>query len=410
MTHYDVAIIGAGPAGAVAAALLCKKGYRICVVERQYFPRFSIGESLLPQAMVFLEEAGLLGAVNKTGFQYKDGAEFNYLMRKVAFEFEQKSAEGPFETYQVVRADFDKVLIDTAASMGAEVSYGVAVKDITLQDDGVILHVEHDDKGPAQISARFCLDASGFGRTLPRLLKLDTPSEFPPRNAYFTHVEDHITESSFNRDRILITVHPEHKDVWYWLIPFSNGTSSIGVVGNASYFADYAGKSHKEILQKHIHDDPYLRKILGQANYHRDVQTITGYACSVSSLHGKNFALLGNAGEFLDPIFSSGMTIAMKSSSLAANALDKHLQGQAVDWQTEFADKLMVGVNTFRAFVDAWYAGDLIDIFFASHAQQPEVKRYICSILAGYAWDAENPYTHTQSSRRLKTLAELCRQ
>jgi len=138
------------------------------------------------------------------------------------------------------------------------------------------------------------------------------------------------------------------------------------------------------------------------------VNTIKGYSADVTSLYGHGYALLGNAGEFLDPVFSSGVTIAMKSASLAADILDKQLKGQVVDWQKQFSDPLQVGVETFRTFVSAWYQGDLQDVVFYDQ-QQENIKQMICSILAGYVWDKNNPYVKN-SRARLKTLAELCRE
>ena len=407
--HYDVVIIGAGPSGSVASAILNQKGYRVLVVERQHFPRFSIGESLLAQTIVFLEEAGLVDAVRQGGFQFKDGAVFNYQERKADFDFHAKSCEGPAETFQVQRAQFDKLLIDEVEKKGVEVWYGTEVKDINFNDNQAVVSYQKDDGETGKVTARFCLDASGFGRVLPRLLKLDRPSEFPTRQSFFTHIEDGITDNSFNRDRILITIHPQCRDIWYWLIPFPNGISSIGVVGESKYFDACGIKENKLLLKHYLDADPYLKTILAQARFSNPVQTIHGYASSVSSLYGKHFALLGNAGEFLDPVFSSGVTIAMKSSSLAAKAIDRHFKGEVVDWQKDYADELMYGVNSFKAFVHAWYCGDLADIFYSKSADDPKIYSHICSILAGYAWDRGNPYTGENAARRLRTLAEICR-
>jgi flavin-dependent dehydrogenase len=122
---------------------------------------------------------------------------------------------------------------------------------------------------------------------------------------------------------------------------------------------------------------------------------------------GPGFALLGNAAEFLDPVFSSGITIAMKSASLAAQVLDRQLKGEAVDWQREFADELRKGVDVFRLYVYAWYDGRFQDIMFSSN-RAPGIRRMICSILAGYAWDDSNPFV-ADAERRLDMLAQLCR-
>jgi flavin-dependent dehydrogenase len=125
-------------------------------------------------------------------------------------------------------------------------------------------------------------------------------------------------------------------------------------------------------------------------------------------MYGKDYALLGNAGEFLDPIFSSGVTIAFKSASLAAALVPRQLAGEKVDWENEFAVPLKRGVDTFRAFVDSWYRGGLQRIIF-HRRQPPEVRRMIAAVLAGYAWDLANPYVQA-TERRLAALEELCYQ
>jgi len=406
---YDVTIIGAGPSGSVAASILCQKGYRVCVLERQKFPRFSIGESLLPQCMAYIEESSMLEAVLKRNFQRKDGAVFVYRGKKISFNFDDKSSVGYSETFQVIRSEFDKVLIDEAEKKGAKLFYETSVKSGTFKEDGAIINVISPD-GRRKIRSKFCLDASGYGRVLPRLLDLNVPSKFPNRISYFTHIQDNIESPYFNRDRILITVHPEHKDIWYWLIPFSNATASIGVVGEDKYFVerDLLSKSPEEILLTFIKQDPDLSNLLSESIYHQPVQRIEGYSCGVKTLHGPSFALLGNAGEFLDPVFSSGVTIAMKSASLAANLLDLQFREGKVSWEEDYTKPLMIGIEAFRSFVESWYEGDLMDIFFTEKKKNPLIQSYLCSILAGYVWDTSNPYV-LNSSRRLKFLANLCR-
>ncbi len=406
---YDVVIIGAGPSGSVAAGILLQKGYSVCIVERQEFPRFSIGESLLPQSMVYFAEAGLDHVIKSQNFQDKDGADFHWLGNHTSFDFSEKSTDGPSTTYQVVRADFDLSLIKEIERKGADVHFQATVTQTDITVNNAIIYVTSPERGDYSIKARFCLDASGFGRVLPRLLNLETPSSFPPRKSVFTHVVDGITHPQFNRDRILINVHPHYKDIWYWVIPFSNGSASIGVVGELRYFQNMidGGHDNRSILQNFIQQDDYLKDVLSDAVFAKPVQTLEGYSCSVKSLHGPGFALLGNAGEFLDPVFSSGITIAVKSASLAANTLDRQFKGETISWEDDFSKPLLTGINTFRAFVESWYEGKLISIFFAKKADDDQIRRYLTSILAGYAWDTGNPYV-THSKRRLNSLYEIC--
>ena len=404
--HTDVAIIGAGPAGSLAGALLTKLGHRVVVLEKSQFPRFSIGESLLPQCMSFIEEAGMLDAIAGGRFQEKNGAVFCCNGDRDSFDFRHKFTPGPSSTFQVQRGRFDQVLAECAVAQGVDVRFGQEITSVDITADQPTL-VYIDSAGVEnRLQAKFLLDASGFGRVLPRLLELETPSDFPRRRSLFTHIEDNITDSSYDREKILIVVHPEHKDVWYWLIPFSDGRCSLGVVAEESYFEDMPKQGCADLLKYAVASSPDLSVLLSRAIFDRDVQGISGYSSNVSSLYGKNFALLGNAGEFLDPVFSSGVTIAMKSASLVAPLVSRYLNNKSVDWEREYAAELMVGVDTFRAYVNAWYDGSLQDIIFTGNGS-PNIREMVCSILAGYAWDTSNPFVQ-EPKRRLSALAKIC--
>lgn len=401
--HYDVAVIGAGPAGAVAAALLHRQGFKVCVLEKQHFPRFVIGESLLPHCMEFLERAGMLPAVAaEPSFQFKNGAAFTWGERYTEIDFTDKFTPGPGTTYQVRRGLFDKILIDEAARQGVTVRFGESVT--AFDPDSGRLETEHESGTRGTLTARIVLDASGYGRVLPRLLDLDTPSHLPQREAHFTHIDDNIPAGAFDRNKILISTHPEQRDVWLWLIPFADNRCSIGVVGLPERFAGHG--SSEQILKKFALEVPMLKRILSGAQWDNEFpfRHISGYSANVKALYGKGFALLGNAAEFLDPVFSSGVTIAMHSAQLAADAAAKELRGQTVDWQREFAEPLMVGVDTFRTYVNGWYDGSFQDVIYAENRSH-DITQMISAILAGYAWDTANPFVE-KSQRRLAALAE----
>ena len=400
----EIVIIGAGPAGAVAAGLLRQQGRDVLVIEQQQFPRFSIGESLLPQSMEYIQAAGFLQDVVEAGFQYKNGAAFQRGERYTSFDFRDKFSCGWGTTYQVQRATFDQVLARAAEKAGAEVRFLHQVTAVDVSGERPLVTVKPPEGESYQLKPRFLLDASGFGRVLPRLLDLETPSNFPVRGALFTHVEDRISDPRFDRTKILVSVHPEHVGVWFWTIPFSNGRCSQGVVAKAEFLEQYQGDD-TERLRAIIAETPTLSALLKDAVWDTPARKLTGYAANVKSLWGRNFALLGNAGEFLDPVFSSGVTIAFKSASLAAAGIAREFAGEKVDWQADYGAPLKAGVDAFRAFVESWYAGGFQDVIF--HADQsPEIRRMICSILAGYAWDLENPYV--EKPERLRTLEQLC--
>lgn len=402
-----IMIIGAGPSGSIAGAILRRQGFRVTLVERQLFPRFSIGESLLPHCMEFIAEAGMLQAVLDAGFQFKNGAAFVYQDRQTEFWFEDKFSAGPGTTFQVQRARFDQLLANEAERQGVEIWWQTEVLAVDVTAAQPILTLRAADGVVSTCTADFVLDASGFGRILPRLLDLESPSGFPVRQAIFGHIEDRITRIDFDRNKILITVHPQQRDVWYWLIPFSNGRSSIGVVAEPAFFERW-GNNYDQALQDIIGQDPNLRDLLSQTHFDDKINTLIGYSANVKSLYGKGYALLGNAGEFLDPVFSSGVTIAMKSASLAAQVLTRQfILGETVNWQQDYALPLQRGVSTFRVFVNAWYDGRFQDAIFYPK-QQPAVKAMISSILAGYAWDEQNPYVNN-AAHRLDTLVALCR-
>jgi flavin-dependent dehydrogenase len=407
LSDPDVLVIGAGPAGSIAAALLVQQGFSVRVLEKQKFPRFSVGESLLAQSLGLIEQAGMLEAVLAAGFQFKNGAAFAHGERYSTYNFAEKSSAGFGYTFQVPRDTFDHVLIREAERMGAQVAFEVEIVVAEFAANAAPRIVARHPDGREEVQRpRFVLDASGFGRTLPRLLKLESPSNFPRRSALFTQVYDHIPSGAFDRQKILVTVHPQHRDVWYWLIPFSNGRVSMGVVAEDAFLQRYGGSSEERLWALH-REVPRLRELLKDAQPANPVGELRGYAANVARMWGPGYALLGNAAEFLDPVFSSGVTIAMKSAHLATGVLARQLRGEEVDWEQDFAAPLKLGVETFRGFVEGWYDGSLQDVIFHQR-QAPRIRRLVCSILAGYAWDTDNPYVG-RARQRLHALAEQCR-
>lgn len=417
MQHTDVLIIGAGPSGSSAAALLRQKGYQVTIIEKQYFPRFSIGESLLPQSMVFLEEAGLLDTVREHvgefAFQFKNGAAFLRGKQRSFYDFTQKFTDGPGTTWQVRRANFDHLLAQQAEKQGAEIRFGHEVIDVDVAPEHPVLSVKDEQQNVYQIQGKFLLDASGFGRILPKFLDLESPSNFPVRRAVFSHIEDGILDDpDFDREKVLITVHAKDHRAWYWVIPFADGRSSFGVVAEQDFFAQYgfdgsADHDLEALFKRILADDESLSQVLRNAKFDTPVRTLVGYSANVKHLADRNYALLGNAGEFLDPVFSSGVTIALKSSSLAIPLVDQVLQGQQVNWMEQYEKPLRAGIQVFRAYVESWYSGEFQDVVFSKN-QDEKIRRMVSSLLAGYAWDTTNPI-HKNAKKRLSTLAEYCR-
>jgi flavin-dependent dehydrogenase len=402
MIETDVLIIGGGPSGSVAASSLLQKGHSLTILEKLHFPRFVIGESLLPMCNQVLEENNLLDAVAKQGYIVKGGAFFiNPDKEQIKIDFRKNLGQKWGTTFQVKREEFDTVLLNEAQKLGATVRQGVTV---TAYDQDRNIVTAQDENGDVQTyKAKFVLDASGYGRVLPKLLDLDLPSDLKLRNAIFTRVEGEFRREGFEEGFIDIVIHDDNK-AWLWIIPFSDGTTSFGVVCEEEYF-EKTGLSNEAFLDAVVQNHPYLKEKFKNAKKLRDVGRIQGYSSSIKKMYGKGYALCGNATEFLDPVFSSGVTLALQSSNIVAKMIDKELNGQNPDWQSDYEDYMMRGIEVFRQFVYAWYDGRLQKIFFAKKKQEM-IERSIASILSGYVWD-ENNYFVTNPKEKLDTLIAI---
>lgn len=396
----DVLIIGAGPAGSSAAALFHKAGIDCAIVEKTQFPRFVIGESLLPHCMDLLGEADLLDACWARDYIIKRGALFLRGEQRCDFDFSTQFTRGWDHTWQVPRADFDKTLADTVQARGVPIYYQHEVRAVRPGSPWLVT-VADPDGGIHDIQARFVFDASGYGRTLPRLLDLDKPSNFVSRTAVFTHLRGDQRPPGADTNRIWVLL-PE-TGAWLWIIPFSNGLTSFGVVGNAEVHGKYP-RDAQALLRAAIAWEPNCAR-LAETEFVFEPINLTGYACSVKQVHGDGFCLVGNATEFLDPVFSSGVTLALESANRAAKCTIRQLAGQHVDWHADYAEPMRKGTDVFRTYVTTWYDGSLPAIFFSPVVQE-SVKQMICSVLAGYVWDESNPYV-AQHARKVAQLARL---
>ena len=384
----DVLVIGAGPAGTVAASIVNKAGFKVRIVEKMKFPRFVIGESLLPRCMEALEEAGFLEAVKEKKFQEKGGAKFVKDGKTCDYQFADQFTNGWQWTWQVPRAEFDKTLADTVEKMGVQIDYETTVTGIEFQGSDSITTVVDKNGTKSEIKARFIIDGSGYGRVIPRLFNMDKPSNLPPRKALFTHTVDLRRELSDEPNRITIVVH-QHA-VWVWIIPFSNGITSLGFVGDPSFFAQIPGNTEQQ-LRVLIAQEPYLKERFKEIEFLFEPRVLESWSSTTDRFYGEGFVLTGNVTEFLDPVFSSGVTLATVSSQIAGKLVIEKLNGRQIDWENEYMKIMMQGVDTFRSYVMAWYEGTLDTIFFADN-QDPVIKSQICSVLAGYVWDLNNPY------------------
>ena len=399
----DVLVIGAGPAGTVAASIIKQAGFTVKIVEKMKFPRFVIGESLLPRCMEALEEAGFLDAVKAKGFQEKFGAKFVKNGKICDYFFADQFTPGWSWTWQVPRGEFDKTLADCCEKMDIPIDFETTVTGIEFNGSDSVTTVEDIDGNQSQIEARFVVDGSGYGRVIPRLFNMDKPSNLPPRKTLFTHVVDTKRTMDDEPNRITIIVH--QKGIWIWVIPFSNGNTSVGFVGEPQFFKATEGLTPGQQLRALLATEPYLNERTKDVEFIFEPKVLESWSTTTNKFYGEGFVLTGNVTEFLDPVFSSGVTLATVSSQTAAHLVIKKLQGENVDWEKDYTEVMMQGVNTFRSYVMAWYEGTLDAIFFADN-QVPEIKSMICSVLAGYVWDTNNPYVKNHETALVK-LAKL---
>ncbi len=401
--NVDVLVIGAGPSGCVAASYLFNNGAKVKVVERSKFPRFVIGESLIPRVMDHFDEAGLLDCLNKMNFEKKFGARFIRGEEVCLFDFSKKFGEGWDWTWQVPRADFDNTLAKEVARKGVDIEFEAEVTNVIFNGSDSVTTVKHKNGTEKEIHAKFIIDSSGYGRVLPRLLKLEAPSSVTENSSLFAHAKD--VNRPEGQEGVLISFDILETKVWLWVIPFSNGNTSIGVVGPTTFINSIPGETNADKLKEIINRSDFYRDRFTDVEFLFEPHKIENYSCSVSQLCGPGFTLTGNSSEFLDPVFSSGVCFATESGMLSAKLILKELKGEKVDWDKEYTAYMRRGVNVFATYVKEWYTGNLQTLFF-HRPENPDVKEKICAVLAGYVWNEENPFVK-KHDRVIKSMAYM---
>ncbi len=387
-TAKHVLVIGAGPAGLTSAAYLADRGVKVTVVERDVFPRTIIGESLLPVSMDHFKEVGFYDALNAANFALKPGARFIRDKKRFDILFDNQFTEGASTwTWQVPREDFDSILANETMKKGVKIEFGANITSLSVEDE-VSISYEKDGKSE-KVVGDFIIDSSGFGCVVPKMIGQPVKAGFTPNCSVFTHVEDKNRDQFEEAERISFEV--LDLDLWFWMIPFSNGKTSIGFAGHSRHF-------NKDNDDQHA----YFKKLLEQSDefYERfkdcdllfDPKWHWGYSQTTESWHGKNYVMVGNCVEFLDPIFSSGVALATSSAMVAAPVVLKEINGEAPDWDKEYVEPVMWAIDVFKTYVEAWYNGKLQELFFTDAKLDPMIKKQVTSVLAGYVWDMKNPF------------------
>jgi len=382
MNEVDVMVVGAGPTGSATATLLAKRGFSVRVVERERFPRFQIGESLLPSCLVTLAEMGVdlgaLGYLRKLGAEFLEESTGEYKY----YPFEDALPGAPRFAYQVERGDFDLDLAKAAASAGADVRFEVEARSFSVADDGVV--VECSD-GP--VRARYFVDAAGRRGLMARAFGGMTNIPDLGRGASFVHYTE-LTPAAWQelseRGDVKVLRIP---DGWIWVIPLMGPKVSIGVVLRR-------GKVYPELVLEQVAASPLLSRLTAGATA-GELRVIGDYSYANTTSHGARCLAIGDAAGFLDPIFSSGVAIGLASASHMVKALAPALaEGREAEPElmAPLKELLAVAYRSFHAIAHRFYNTALMDNVLFAGAPYPVLRAGLISILAGDVWRDDNKF------------------
>lgn len=389
--HCDILVIGGGPAGSTAAALLAQKGYRVTLIEKARHPRFHIGESLLPSNMPLLETLGVADEIRAIGME-KWSAEFVSPQHehKQVFDFADAWNKSQPYAYQVQREDFDNILIRNAQRKGANVIEECAVRDVAFLPDnqGAVIQTQHADGRRESWRARFVLDASGRDTFLGNRLKAKVRNDKHNSTAIYGHFTG-VQRNEGKAEGNISIYWFDHG--WFWFIPLVNGKTSIGAV-TWPYYLKTRSKPLAEFLMDTIALCPKLQQKLANAQLVSPVEATGNYSYICDRTHGPNYLLLGDAYTFIDPVFSSGVMLAMNSAFVGAETVDTCLRhpGKATAALKRFDKDMRIGPKQFSWFIYRVTNPTMRELFMGPR-NILRMKEALLSILAGDVF-GKTPY------------------
>ncbi|KYF66213.1 NAD(P)/FAD-dependent oxidoreductase [Sorangium cellulosum] len=405
--RWDAIILGGGPGGSTLAASLARLGRRALVLERERFPRFHIGESLLPLSREVFERLGLEEKLDAR-FLRKYGARFLCSSTGRTRTYSFADAFDPrFEfAYQVQRDAFDELLLRHAAELGAEVresweavevvfegsrAVGVRARPCARSGDaapGEAAAARADAGAVVELRAPVIVDATGRDTLLASRLRRKAQLAELDKTALFAHYEGVVREEGILEGNIQLVIF-EHG--WFWFIPFRGGLTSVGAVVSSSWIRGRRkGESLDELFDRTVAQSGWAREFLANARRTRPVAALADFSYRIDQLAGDGWLFVGDAGGFLDPLFSTGAHLAVKGADLAATAIHRALESGDTS-RAAFAGyeaEVRYAVDLFLGVVQGFYKGHFREILFEQN-QRPTMRKLITSMLAGDVFHAE---------------------
>ncbi|MFQ5527178.1 MAG: NAD(P)/FAD-dependent oxidoreductase [Thermoanaerobaculia bacterium] len=381
---YDVIVAGGGPAGAAAATLIAQKGHRTLLVERSIGPEFKVGESLMPATYWIFERLGVLEKLQASHFPKKFSVQFVSSDGRAStpFYFRDHDSHESSQTWQVLRSEFDQMLLDNAAENGVEVRRGVTLKEVLFEEDRAVGVRVRDNGAAVDLGSRVLVDATGQRAFLAGKLGL---LEVEPRlknGAFFTHFAGGHRDMGVDEGATIILHTDEHKS-WFWWIPLPGDTVSIGVVGDISHLILGRSRHPQVVFQEELAHCPALAARLEGAEQAMPMKAIRDFSYTPSKSAGDGWVLAGDAGGFIDPVYSTGVFLALKSGEMAADSVCSGLEAgdisaAALGAHIEFYKH---GVHAMRQLVYAFY--DPAFSFARFLKRHPDCRGELVDLLVG---------------------------
>lgn len=386
MNEDRLIVIGGGPAGSTVATLLARRGWAVTLLERETFPRFQIGESLLPYNNDLLRELGVWDEIAAQGFVEKHGAEFTTGSGRPSarFRFRRALDERYWKTFQVTRSVFDTILLRNAAKNGVDVREGANVLDVDLSDPKrARVRGSARDGATFELEGRCVLDASGLGNVVGRKVGGRVEDEVLRKISFFAHYENVEPggEGTEAGDTVIVAI----RDAWFWMIPLTETTTSVGIVVERDHVKT-CGLTPEELLERSIASTPYVAKRMRGARRVSEIHARKDFSYAMSKPYGSNYVLVGDAAGFLDPIFSTGVFVAMKSAELVASGLDGYLRTGSESGLRAYVKSLKLALGRYFEFIDNFYRREFLEVFLQP-SERFGLLDPVIGVLAGKIFD-----------------------